>query len=179
MTMQTDVQSAHLNVSGFAVLGRTRLRGIIVVGSATAGTVNIWDSVTAPTAAATGYTRAATGIITVTSASHGLQAGGRVGLTFAVQGSAGGTNGNYTILTADANTFTVQDINLAAIASSTACSFLGASTNQTQWMMSFDTAAVTSGSQIVPLTLPGEGMLAEVGIYIQMSNQTGATIFYG
>ena len=38
MTMQTDVKAGHLNNSGFVVLGRTRLKAISTVGSAT--TVN-------------------------------------------------------------------------------------------------------------------------------------------
>ena len=44
--MQTDVKSAHLNNSGFAVLGPNRLKGLATVGTATAGTLDIFDTVT-------------------------------------------------------------------------------------------------------------------------------------
>ena len=42
--MQTDVLSAHLNSSGFAVLGRYRLKNFLYIASATAGTINIYDT---------------------------------------------------------------------------------------------------------------------------------------
>ena len=41
MAMQTDVLSSHLNTSGFSYIGRTRLRAMTAVGTATAGTINI------------------------------------------------------------------------------------------------------------------------------------------
>ena len=46
--MQTDILSAHLNASGFMTTARTRVRGVISVASSTAGTVNLWDTTTAP-----------------------------------------------------------------------------------------------------------------------------------
>ena len=49
--MQTDVKSGHLNNSGFVVLGRNRLKAVSMVGTATAGTLDIFDTTTAPVAA--------------------------------------------------------------------------------------------------------------------------------
>jgi len=92
--MQTDVKSGHLNNSGFVVLGRNRLKAVSMVGTATAGTLDIFDTTTAPVAAT--YERAGT-LITVTKSAHGLQTGNVVGLTFATASGSSGTNGNYTI----------------------------------------------------------------------------------
>ena len=51
--MQTDVKAGHLNNSGFVVLGRNRLKAVSMVGTATAGTLDIFDTTTAPVSAAT------------------------------------------------------------------------------------------------------------------------------
>ena len=164
MAMQTDVLSVHLNQSGLMVTTRARLKGYSAVGTATAGTINIWDSVTAPTAAT--YERAGF-VITVTSNAHGLIAGRNIGLTFT---AGGATNGNYTIQTASTNTFTVTDINSGTVAAGAACNY------NTRLLMSLDTNAQ---SDFIAMPLPGQGILAENGIYAQMTNQTGLTIYYG
>ena len=174
--MQTDVLSAHLNSTGFAVLGRYRLKSFVYVASATAGTINIYDTTTAPVAATTGYARSTT-IITVTSTSHGLIVGQQVGITFATASGVSATNGNYKVVTvADANTFTLTDINSGTIAASTACTFTTG-----RWMTSIDTAALTTSGvpQNQNVLLPGEGIIAYTGMYILQTNQTGVTIFYG
>ena len=170
MAMQTDVKAAHLNSSGILVSGRTRLRGILGVASATAGTVNLWDSVTAPTAAT--YARSTTAI-TVTLNSHGFVAGQTVGLVFSAASGVSATNGNYVIQTAATNTFTVTDINSGTIAASTVCAVLGVGL----WLASYDTGATST--EVISSLIPGEGMLAQTGIYGQMTNQTGLTIYYG
>jgi len=168
MAMQYDVKSAHLNVSGMMVPYRTRVKGIIGMGTATAGTVNIWDAVTAPVAMT--YGRSGT-TVTVTLASHGLTTGQVIGLTFGLDGSGrAGTNGNYVVTVVNANTYTVTDINSGTVSTSTA------GTQGTKWMASFDT---NTASDVTTLLIPGEGMLADNGVYCQMTNQTGVTIFYG
>ena len=87
MTMQTDVSSTHLNASGYCFIGRTRIRAMVLVGTATAGTVNVWDTTTDPVTGSTygrsGYT------VTVSSTAHGLTTGQQVGITFAT--GTGGT----------------------------------------------------------------------------------------
>jgi hypothetical protein len=47
--------------------------------------------------------------------------------------------------------------------------------------MSIDTAALTTSGvpQNQTMLIPGEGLLAVNGVYAQLSNQTGLTIFYG
>jgi len=172
MGMQTDVKAGHLNSSGFIMLGRTRVRAITGVGSATAGTVNLWDVTTAPTSAT--YGRSGT-TITVTLASHGFSIGQTVGLTFATATGVSATNGNYVIQSSGftSGAFTVTDINSGTIASSTACTVSGTGL----WLTSYDTNASTT--EVINTLIPGEGILAVNGIYAQMTNQTGLTVYYG
>ena len=168
MGMQTDVLSSHLNSSGQMVLGRTRLKGIISMGTATAGTVNFWDATSAPTAVTYGRTGT---LVTVTHVAHGLSTGNEIGLTFGADGSnRAATNGNYTVTRLTADTYTVTDINSGTVTAGTAAN------KNTRWMASFDT---NTASDVVTMLIPGEGMLARNGIYGQMTNQTGLTVFYG
>jgi len=176
--MQTDVISGHLNGSGQIFLGRTRLKGMVVTGSATAGTINIWDSTTAPVTAGT-YARSGT-TVTVTSTSHGLATGQQIGITFGAGTGGTATNGNYFITVTNANTFTITDINSGSITAGAACSYVASDkSNHGPWVASFDTAAVTAGANVLELSFPGEGIVCHVGIYLQLANMTGATVFYG
>ena len=170
--MQTDVLSAHTNQTGFLMSGRTRLKGFLAISSATAGTVNIWDVTTAPTAAT--YARTGT-LVTVTLAAHGLTTGQNIGLTFGVASGVSATNGNYIVTVLTSSTYTVTDINSGTIAGGTAC------TQGTRWLTSFDTGAVvTTGTpQTVYVLIPGQGMLAQNGLYAQMTNQDSFTAYYG
>ena len=174
--MQTDVSSVHLNQSGACYSDRTRLKGIVLVGTASAGTLNLWDSTTAPIAATyarSGYT------VTVTKSAHGLTTGQQVGITFSVA-TTSATNGNYIITVVDANTFTLVDINTGTIAASTVCNYVVSdSSRNSPWLTSLDTAAVTGGGMVVYYNPPGEGLLCHVGIYATFSNMTGLTVFYG
>jgi hypothetical protein len=168
MTMQTDVLSSHLNQSGQMVVGRARLKGLISMGTATAGTINFWDATGAPTAVT--YGRAGT-LVTITNVAHGLSTGDSIGLTFGSDGSSrAATNGNYTVTRLTADTYTVTDINSGTVTAGTAAS------QNTRWLTSFDT---NTASDVTTLLIPGQGMLAQNGIYGQMTNQTGLTVFYG
>ena len=167
MGFQYDVLSAHLNSSGQLVNGRSRLKALIQIGTATAGTVNMWDTTTAPVAIT--YGRSGT-TVTITSVAHGLVTGDTVGLTFSTGTGGTATNGNYTITRTGADTYTITDINSGSITA-------GANGTQgTRWLMSLDTNAT---SDVVPLLIPGDGIVARNGIYVQMGNQVGITIFYG
>ena len=168
MGMQTDVKQGHLNNSGFVVLGRNRLKAASTVGTATAGTLDIFDTVTAPVSAT--YERAAT-LITVTKSAHGLATGDVVGLAFATASGSSGTNGNYVITRTGANTFTVTDINSGTIAALTAATYA------TRWIASFDVGATDVFSNFA--LIPGEGILVQNGIYLNMSNLTSANVYYG
>mgnify|MGYP003648310746 CR=1 FL=1 len=175
--MQTDVLSAHLNSTGFAVLGRVRVKGVTYTAAVTAGTLHLYDTATTPVT--TGTYGQSTTTITVTSTAHGLVVGKTIGITFATATGVSATNGNYKIATvADANTFTVTDINSRTITAGTACTYTTG-----RWLMSFDTATVTVSTtglaQNQSILIPGEGMLANTGVYALMTNQAAVTIFYG
>jgi len=166
--MQTDVKAGHLNNSGFVVLGRNRLKALSTVGSATAGTLDIFDTVTAPVSAT--YARSTT-TITVTKTAHGLADGSVVGIAFATASGTSGTNGNYVITVTSSSTFTVTDINSGTIAGGTVAVY------STLWVASYDTGAADVFNNYV--LLPGEGILIKNGIYLSMSNVTSANVYYG
>ena len=167
--MQTDVKSGHLNNTGFMLLGRTRLKALSTVGTATAGTLDVFDTTTAPVTTAT-YARSGT-TVTVTSTAHGLSTGDVRGFAFATASGSSATNGNYTITKTGANTFTLTDINSGTIAASTAMSY------STLWVISYDVGATDVFGNIV--LIPGEGVLIQNGIYMIMTNITSANIYYG
>ena len=164
MAMQYDVQSAHANVSSQMVVGRTRVKGIVLGGAA--GTLNLWDATKAPTAVT--YGRSGT-TITITKNAHGYVVGQTVGLTFAAGTGGQATNGNYVIKTVATNTYTVTDINSGSITA-------GANANEnTRWLFSVDNADTVPYNIVVP----GEGMLAENGVYAQLATIPSVDIFYG
>jgi len=176
--MQYDVSSAHLNTSGLCYSGRTRIKGIVVVGTTGAGTVNVWDSTTAPVTGGT-YTRSGY-TVTVTSTAHGLTTGQQVGITFSAGTGGTATNGNYIITKTGADTFTLTDLNTGTITGTGGCSYVVApSSNTSPWVTSFDTAAVTAGANVMQLSFPGEGCLCHTGLYLQIATLTGVTVFYG
>ena len=178
--MQTDVKAAHLNSSGIAVPGQNRLKGFIYTSGTSAGTINIWDTVTAPTAI-TSYTRSTT-TVTVTLASHGLVTGNKIGLTFSSGTGGTATNGNYVVTVVDSSTYTVTDINSGTITSGTGGTQSAAGG---RWIFSLDTAATTVSGQpaTTSILIPGEGIKVDTGIYCQLgtavTNQNGITVFYG
>ena len=165
MSMQYDVKSGHLNVAGFFLIGRTRLKGLMTVASG-ASAITLWDTATAPVTAT--YERAGT-LITVTESGHGLTNGQILGLNFAVA-TEQGTAGNYVISVLNANTFTVTDVNTGTVNSGTACVYAQ------RFLMATDGNAA---GNVQTVLIPGEGILALNGIYVSMSNTTGVTVFYG
>ena len=178
MTMQYDVQSVHLNQSGFGYIGRVRVKGMTISSTATGGAVSIFDSLTAPVTTGT-YARSGT-TVTVTQAAHGLTTGDRVGIAFAVGTGGSATNGNYTVTVLTSSTFTITDINSGSISGTPSCTYVfntGTGTS-TQWHGSFDTAAAAAMTNIV---FPGEGFLIENALYVNMTatNISAVTVFYG
>jgi hypothetical protein len=167
--MQTDVKAGHLNNTGFVLLGRTRLKALSVVGTATAGTLDVFDTTTAPVTDAT-YARSGT-TITVTKTAHGLVTGDVRGFSFATVSGSSATNGNYSITKTGANTFTLTDINSGTIAASTAMAY------STLWVNSYDVGAGDLFGNFA--LIPGEGILIQNGIYFIMTNITSANIYYG
>ena len=166
--MQTDVKAAHLNNTGFAVLGPNRLKALSLVGTATAGTLDIFDTTTAPVSAT--YARTGT-LVTVTKSAHGLVTGDVIGLSFATASGSSATNGNYSITLLTSSTFTITDINTGTIAGGTACTYAS------RWVVTYDIGAGDLfGNNVL---LPGEGIKVVNGIYLSMSNITSSVIYYG
>jgi len=166
---QTNVQQAHLNASGFMVLGRNRVRGISFTGSATAGYVTLFDTTVAPVTTAT-YGRSGT-TITVSSTAHGLVTGQVIGIDFAAGTGGTATNGNYPVTVTNANTFTITDINSGSITAGAAMVYAS------RWLMTYDVVAGDYFNN-API-IPEDGVLAVNGIYAQISNLAGVNIYYG
>jgi hypothetical protein len=166
--MQYDVKASHLSNSGLMVSGRTRLKNLIYLGTGTAGSIDVFDTTTTPvtaTYARSGYT------VTVTSTAHGLVSGQNIGLTFAAATGTSATAGNYVITKLTADTFTITDINTGTIAGGTACIY-----STGKWLVSYNT---TTGVQPFQVILPGEGVLAQSGIYAVVTNIVFQTVHYG
>ena len=179
--MQTDVRSVHLNQTGFAYVGRTRVRGLVATTTATGGVIHIFDTTTTPVSASVTYAR--TGyVVTVTKTAHGLSTGNRVGITFAVGTGGSATNGNYVITVTTADAFTITDINTGSITGTPAATYVASSAALTQpqpaWLASFD---ITGAAGTTNVVIPPEGMLAQQGIYVYMTTTEvpSATLFYG
>ena len=167
--MQYDVKQAHLNGSGIFVVGPTRIKGVSLTGTATAGQLSVFDTLTAPVTTGT-YARSGT-TVTVTQSAHGLANGQVIGIDFAAGTGGTATNGNYVVTVTNSSTFTVTDINSGSI---TAGANMVYSTGK--WLMTYDIAAGDSynNSPVVP----GEGVRAETGVYGYIVNLTAANIFY-
>jgi hypothetical protein len=166
---QTPVKQAHLNASGFMVLGRNRVRAISLTGSATAGYVALFDTTVAPVTTAT-YGRSGT-TVTVTSTAHGLSTGNVVGIDFAAGTGGTATNGNYPITRVDANTFTITDINSGSITAGASMVYAN------RWLMTYDIAAGDTYNN-APF-IPEDGVIVTDGVYAVMSNVVACNIFYG
>ena len=168
--MQYDVKQAHLNQSGIMVPYGTRVKGISFTGSATAGSLTLFDTVTAPVSTGT-YARSGT-TVTVTQSAHGLASGQVIGIDFGVGTGGAATNGNYVVTVVNSGSFTVTDINSGSI---TAGATMVYSTGA--WMATYDVAANDSYNN-APF-VPGEGVKAVTGVYAYMSNLAAANIYYG
>ena len=166
MAMQYDVYSAHVNITSQMVVGRTRVKGMSITGGASAGYTYLWDTTTAPVAVT--YGRSGT-TITVTNNAHGLTTGDQVGLVLGAGTGGQGTTGNYIVTVLTANTYTVEDINSGSVTAG------AAGLQGTRWLTSIDLGA----NEAVALPLPGEGLLANNGVYASITNLSGLTIFYG
>jgi hypothetical protein len=166
---QTPVKQAHLNASGFMVLGRNRVKAISFTGSATAGYVSLFDTTVAPVTTAT-YGRSGT-TITVTLSAHGLTTGQTIGVDFAAGTGGTATNGNYLVTVTNSSTFTLTDINSGSITAGAAMVF------SSKWLMTYDVAASDSFNN-APF-IPDDGVVVTDGVYAQMSNVVACNIYYG
>ena len=161
MGMQYDVKSYHNTVSGVAVAYRTRLKGVLISPS-TSSTFNI--SFCNNTSKSGTYDVPGTTVCTVTIANHGLSNGDKVYLNFT---SGTSLDEAYVVANVTTNTFTVT------VASATTS---GNVTMYPQILTEFDCSTGTAFYALIP----GEGILAEDGIYVGIPSATvTTTIFYG
>ena len=169
MTFQYDVKQAHINASGFLVLGRTRVKGLSYVGTATAGSVTLFDTTTAPITTAT-YGRSGT-TVTVTQAGHGLATGDAIGIDFGAGTGGTATNGNYVVTVTNSSTFTLTDINSGSITAGASMVYA------TRWLLTYDVSAGDTYNN-APL-IPNDGVVARFGVYAYMPNLAAVNIYYG
>jgi hypothetical protein len=160
-TMQYDVKSVHNTVSGVAVGYRTRLKGVLISPS-TSVTFNI--SFCNNTSLSGTYNIPGSTTCTVTIANHGLANGDRVYLDFTT-GTA--QDEAYTVANVSTNTFTVTTASLTTN---------GNVTMYPQILAEFD---CSNGTAFYTL-IPGEGILAQDGIFVGIPNVAiTTTLFYG
>ena len=157
-TMQYDVKSTHAEASGVMVPYRVRLKGAVIQPQTGAeATSTFVDN----TSIAGTYARSTT-TATITAVNHELDVGDRVYLDWDL------VDGPYTVQTvANANTFTVT------VADSGAASGAVIVYNFVLFEIDTDILVVTN------VVLPGEGILARVGIRVFLANNCRASIFYG
>ena len=167
---QTPVKQAHLNGSGFLVLGRNRVRGISFTGTSTAGFLALFDTTTAPVTTAT-YGRSGT-TVTITQAGHGLVTGQVIGIDFAAGTGGTATNGNYAVTVTNSSTFTITDINSGTITGSPGLVY-----SSGKWLLSYDVTA--SDTYNNSPFIPDDGVVATDGIYAYLSNVAACNIYYG
>lgn len=162
MSMQYDVTSKFVNLSGSVTSARNRIKGLFF--SPTVATNPNPSFVDNTIGVITGGTYSqTTTTITVTKADHGLVAGQRVALEF-TSGSA--ASGSFAVATTvDANTFTVT--------TSLTGTNSGNVTIYTDILVELAVSALTQNGFIIP----GEGVLAANGIYYVGIVET--TVFYG
>jgi hypothetical protein len=169
--MATDVKQAHINTSGFLVLGRNRVRALSFVGTSAAGTLAVFDTATAPVTSSVTYGRTGT-LVTVSKTAHGLVTGDVVGIHFEASPSA--TDGNYVITRVDADSFTLTDINTGTITGSPAAVYVSGGGS---WLLTYESSASDIFNNAPEI--PQDGVLALKGIYAYMTDMSVVNIFYG
>jgi hypothetical protein len=161
MAMQYDVKSVHNTVSGLAVGYRTRLKGVLISPS-TAVTFNTTFCNNVSQSGT--YNIPGSTTCTVTIANHGLTTGDRVYLDFTT-GTA--QDQTYVVTVTSPSAFTVTTASLTTS---------GNVTMYPEVLAEFD---CSNGTAFYTL-IPGEGILAQDGIYVGIPNVAiTTTLFHG
>jgi hypothetical protein len=174
--MMSDVFSAHQHQTGFAYIGRIRIKAFSVRGTAGAvARLDIFDTVVAPTTATYGQTAK---VVTVTSVAHGLVTGDRVGIAFD-DGTGGAANsGNYTVTVTGDDTFTIPMLNSISITAGAVCRYVPAPINPGGgWLMTIEADAGDIYNNYY--LLPDFGILACQGIYSDMDGVISTNYWLG
>ena len=171
--MATDVKQAHINASGFLVMGRNRIKGLSFVGTNTAGELSMFDTTVAPVTSSVTYGRSGT-TVTVSKTAHGLLTGAVVGIHFADGTGGTATDGNYSITGIDANSFSLTDINTGTITGTPAAIYVS---GNNRWLLTYEVSATDIFNNAPEI--PDQGVLAVNAIYAYMSNLSAVNIYYG
>jgi hypothetical protein len=163
MAMQYDVRSFHVMTGTPAgITTRTRLKGAVVSNSSSGTAANVTFSNN--TTVSGTYNVPGTTVCTITTSTpHGLTTGDRVWVNFT---SGTSTDNTYTVTVSSTTVFTV------AVTSATTS---GNVTIYPQTLMEID----ITNSVPVCVTIPGEGILANDGIFVGTPTNIAATVFYG
>jgi len=161
--MQTDVKSTHIMVgtSGLVFGNRTRLKGAVVSNSVSGTPANVAFANNVSVSGT--YTTSTTTCTITTTTNHNLGTGMRVLVVF-----TSGTNptGPYAVTVTSGTTFTIT------VPSS---SQTGNVTVYPTILMEVD----ITNSVPVNVLIPGEGIVADNGIYCGVPTNIAATVFYG
>jgi hypothetical protein len=160
MGMQYDVKSEHLTSSGVAVSYRTRLKGAVMSPITTAAKNSIFANNVAQNGT---YNIPGSTVCTITITNHGLANGARVWADF-TSGTA--VDNVYVVANVSANTFTVTTASLTTSGNVSVYSDV---------LMEIDCFNATAFNVLIP----GEGILANDGIYVGVPANVSATVFYG
>jgi hypothetical protein len=152
--MATNVKQAHINTSGFLVMGRNRIRGLSFVGTANAGELSLFDTTSAPVTSSVTYGRTGT-TVTVSKTSHGLVTGDVVGIHFSDSSGASATDGN-------------------SISGSPAAAYVS---GNNRWLLTYEVSATDIFNNAPDV--PDQGVLAVNAIYAYMINMSAVNIYYG
>jgi hypothetical protein len=159
--MQYDVKSAHGTTSGVLVNYRTRLKGAIISANSSAAARN---TIFANNVTQSGtYNIPGSTTCTVTITNHGLTTGDRVWLNF-TSGSA--VDNVYTVTVTGPNAFEVTTGSLTTS---------GNVTMYADILLEADSYNATAFNVVIP----GEGILAQDGIFVGLVTNITATIFFG
>ena len=174
MSMQGDVFSRHQHQSGFAYIGRTRIKAFSVRGAAAVDTrLDIFDTLVVPTTASYGQSAYT---VTITSNAHGLSTGDTIGISF--DGAPAANSGNYVITVTDANTFTITTINSLTVTAPKVCRYVVVDADiGGGWVMTIeaDTGDVYNNYYL----LPQQGILIRNAIYSDMDGAVSLNYWLG
>ena len=160
-TMQYDVKSAHGTTSGVLVNYRTRLKGAIISANSSAAARN---TIFANNVTQSGtYNIPGSTTCTVTITNHGLTTGDRVWLNF-TSGTA--VDNVYTVTVTGPNAFEVTTASLTTS---------GNVTMYADILLEADSYNATAFNVLIP----GEGILAQDGIFVGLVTNITVTIFFG
>jgi hypothetical protein len=163
--------------SGFAALGKHRLKMITFLGTSSAGKVTLFDTDTAPVS---GTYAQSTTTVTVTDTDHGLSTGDVVGICFSAGTGGTAQSGNYEITVTGANTFTITVLNSDTINAGAACLYVaytpGSGATPKRHLLCKNVAASDTFSN--DLAFPNSGFIVNRGIYVNMTNLAEVGVYY-